>query len=196
MSPLAGLLFAAALLVGVAGLAKVVSPDPTRVALRTAGLPSARWMPRALGLSELAITIVVFVVAGRLGAGLVAAAYVGFAAFSALLLRRSRGRASCGCFGGSDSPVTKIHVVLNLLVAGAAAACMVEPVPHLIDAASDTPWGGVPFILLVALLAWLVQVALTALPALQAAEKAAPPRTSLRSTQTGRTLAAPGRPNS
>ena len=176
MSPLAGVLFAAALVLGVAGVAKVATPDGTRVALRTAGLPSGRWVSRLLGLAELAIAATALVVAGRLGAALVALAFLGFAGFSALLLTRSRGKASCGCFGGVDSPITRIHVVLNIVLAAAVAACIANPVPSVTATAADTPWAGLPFALLVVLLAWVLQVAFTTLPALQAAERAAPPR--------------------
>lgn len=176
MSPLAGVLFSAALVLGVAGVAKVATPDGTRVALRTVGLPSDRWAARLLGVIELTIAAVALVVAGRLGAVLVTLAYLGFASFSALLLQRSRGKASCGCFGGTDSPVTRIHVVLNVIIAAAVAATIASPVPAVATAAADTPWSGLLFALLVVLLAWVLQVAFTTLPALQAAERATPPR--------------------
>lgn len=176
MSPLAGVLFAAALVLGVAGVAKVVSPDGTRVALRTAGLPSGRWVSRLLGTAELAIAATALVVAGRLGALLVSVTFLGFAAFSGLLLARSRGKASCGCFGGTDSPITRIHVVLNVIVAAAVATCIARPVSGVADTAAETPGAGLPFALLIVLLAWVLQVAFTTLPALQAAERAAPPR--------------------
>lgn len=176
MSPLAGILFAAALVLGVAGVAKVMSPDGTRVALRTVGLPSGRLVVQLLGVVELAIAGVGLVVADRLGAGLVALAYLGFAGFSALLLRRSRGTASCGCFGGTDSPITRVHVVLNVIIAAAVVATLADPVPGVGAVAAETPWAGIPFALLVVLLAWVLQVAFTTLPALQAATRAAPPR--------------------
>lgn len=176
MSPLAGILFAAALVLGVAGVAKVVSPDGTRVALRTAGLPSGRWLARLLGAVEVVFAVVALVVAGQTGALLVALAYLGFAGFSALLLTRSRGQASCGCFGGTDSPVTAIHVVLNVIIAAAVAATIASPVPDVAATAADTPGAGLPFAILVVLLAWVLQVAFTTLPALQGAERAAPPR--------------------
>ncbi|MEO9165257.1 MAG: MauE/DoxX family redox-associated membrane protein [Aquihabitans sp.] len=175
MSPLAGVLFSAAIVLGVAGVAKVMTPDGTRVALRTVGLPSGRWAVRLLGIVELAITAVALVVAGRIGATLVALTYLGFAGFSALLLARSRGSASCGCFGGTDSPVTRIHVILNVIIAAAVATGIGYPVPGVADTAADTPWAGIPFALLVVLLAWVLQVAFTTLPALQAAERPAPP---------------------
>lgn len=171
MSPTAGIVFAAALLVAVAGIAKVARPAATQVALRTAGLPSTRPLARALGAVEVVLAAVALAVAGPVGAALVAAAYLGFAGFAALLLRRSRGQASCGCFGGDDAPVTSLHVWLNVGLAAAALVSLADPAPPIWEAAADTPWAGVPFVLLVLALAWLLFVAFTVLPAVQAAAR-------------------------
>lgn len=174
MSPVVGPLFAAALLLAVAGGAKVLRPAATQVALRTAGLPSARPVARLLGAVEVAMAAATFVVGGRLGAGCIAGAYLGFAGFSALLIRRSRGQASCGCFGGSDAPVTRLHVVINLLIAAVAVACLVDPSPGYWSVARDTAAAGVPFAAFTVILAWLLQVALTVLPAVEAAARRGP----------------------
>jgi hypothetical protein len=174
MSPVAGPLFAAALLLGVAGLLKLTSPDPTRVALRSAGLPSSVWAARAIGLGELGATAYVIGWGGRLGAALVALAYLAFAAFSLRVISATRGRASCGCFGSSDAPLTNLHVVVDLAIAAVALVAVADPVPGLGAVAADTPWAGSVFLGFTVLLAWLVQVLLTALPELQAAAR--PPR--------------------
>lgn len=189
MSPLAGIVFSGALLLLVAGAAKLVRPDATRVALRTAGLPSTRAVVRLLGAAEVGAAAVTFAVPGVLGASLVAVFYAGFAAFSALLLRRSRGRASCGCFGGDDAPVTTVHVWLNVAVAAAAALTLTEPTPSFVDAMGDTPAAGIPFAALVLLLAWLLFVAYTVLPAVQAAARPIPsPAAGTTGTGTGLTI--------
>lgn len=176
MSPTAGIVFAAALLIAVAGVAKVTRPAATQVALRTAGLPSSRLAAQVLGAVEVLLAGVALGVAGPVGAGVVAVAYLGFAAFSAQLLRRSRGTASCGCFGGDDAPVTQLHVWLNVALAAAALVSLADPAPAIWQAAADTPWSGVPFLLLVATLTWLLLVTLTVLPSVlaTAARPAAP----------------------
>jgi hypothetical protein len=176
VSPTAGIVFAAALLIALAGVAKITRPAATQVALRTAGLPSSRPAAQLLGVVEVAIAVVALAVAGTAGAALVAASYLGFAAFSAQLLRRSRGTASCGCFGGDDAPVTRLHVWLNAVLAAAALLSLADPAPPIWEAAADTPWAGVPFVLLVLALAWLLLVALTVLPSVlaTAARPAAP----------------------
>jgi len=193
MAPTVGIVFAAALLVAMAGAAKLLRPDPTRVALRTAGLPSAPWTARVLGVGELALAVVALVVAGRLGAGLVGVAYLGFAGFAALLLHRSRGRASCGCFGGDDAPVTRLHVGLNLLLAAAVVPALIDPTGPIWEVADDTPWAGVPFLALVVVLTWLLLVALTVLPAVLASARPAPSATG-HSTTAAAAAAAAGLP--
>lgn len=165
---------AAALLLGVAGVAKAVSPAPTRVALRTAGLPGTLWFVRLIAAGEVTLAVVAVLAGGRLGAALLGLAYLGFAGFSMRVIATSRGKASCGCFGASDAPLGTLHVVINLLIAGVAAVALVDPMASLAHVVADTPLGGSVFIVFAVLLAWLLQVALTGLPELKAAAR--PPR--------------------
>lgn len=178
MSPVAGPLLAAALLLGVAGLLKVTNPSPARVALRSAGLPDTVLAARTIGAGELAVTVYALGLGGRLGAGLVALAYVAFAVFSQRVIRATRGRATCGCFGNSDAPLTRLHVYVNVAVAGVALIAVADPVPGLVTVARDTPLAGAPFVAFAVLLAWLVAVVLTAVPQLQSA--AHPPAKAAR----------------
>lgn len=174
MSPVAGPFFAAVLVLGAAGALKLARPDAARVALRAAGLPSSAAAVRVLGAGELAIAIWALGWGGRGAAAAVAAAYLGFAGFAEVVRRRSRGRAPCGCFGSSGAPLTSLHVAVDAVVAAVALAAVVRPVPGLIDAAADTPAAGVAFLGYTLLLAWLLQVVLTALPELDAAVHASP----------------------
>jgi hypothetical protein len=87
----------------------------------------------------------------------------------------TRGAAPCGCFGASSAPVGTLHVIINLVIAVGVALAAIDAPGPIWEAAADTPWAGVPFVGLVALLAWLVYLALTALPETIAAAKAAPP---------------------
>jgi hypothetical protein len=169
MSPVAGPFFAAVLVLGAAGALKVARPDAARVALRAAGLPSSAWAVRVLGVGELAIALWAVGWGGRGAAAAVAVAYLGFAGFAELVRRRSRGKASCGCFGSSGAPLSRLHVVVDVVVAAVAVAAVARPVPGFVDAAAETPAAGVPFVGFTLLLAWLLQVVLTALPELQAA---------------------------
>lgn len=169
MSPVAGPLFAAAILLGIAGVLKLARPDATRVALRTAGLPGRAAVARSIGLGEVGVALYVLVAGGRWAAALLTCAYLGFAAFSALVVARSKGQAPCGCFGASDTPLTKLHVWVDVGIAAVGAIGVVVGLPGIASVAGDTPLAGVPFVGFTIILAWLVLVLLTALPALQAA---------------------------
>lgn len=175
MSPLAGLVFAAALLLGAAGLGKAVRPAATRIALRSAGLPASEPVARSLGVGEVLLALAALLVGGPVATGLVAVAYLGFAWFARRLDTRTRGSAPCGCFGASSAPVGTLHVVLNLLIALGLGIAAVDAPGAIWDAAGDTPWAGVPFVGLTLLLTWMLYVALTALPETLAAARAAAP---------------------
>jgi hypothetical protein len=171
MSPFAGPLFAASLLLGVAGIGKVLRPDATRVALRSAGLPNDPWSARLLGAVEFAAALGAVVVGGWLHASFVTAFYLGFAWFSWRLDNRTRGQASCGCFGDSSAPVGRVHVAVNLAVAAVVSGAIMVPSEGIASATSETPWAGVPFLLLTALTTWMLYVTLTVLPTTLAAAR-------------------------
>lgn len=170
MLGIAGPFFAAAALLGAAGLAKLIRPRSTAQALRSAGLPGTLLLGRGLGAVELAIAVGALLSGDRLAAGLVAACYLGFALFTVRLLVLAEA-ASCGCFGESEAPATPVHVALNLAAATAAALAAGWPPGALQSVLADQPWAGLPFLALVALLAWLAYVALTLLPELSQAAR-------------------------
>ncbi|HEX8804486.1 MAG TPA: MauE/DoxX family redox-associated membrane protein, partial [Acidimicrobiales bacterium] len=84
---LTALLGAAALLLLVAGAAKVADPTRTSVALAALGWPSSPALVRAGAAAEVVLGATALVVGGRVPAGLVAASYVGFGWFVAGALR-------------------------------------------------------------------------------------------------------------
>jgi Methylamine utilisation protein MauE len=116
---LIGPLAIAALVLGLAGAAKLRSPDPAARAALAIGLPSRRWLVRALALVELALAAWSLVAPGALPAALLAAVYAGFAGIAAVLARR---QSACGCFGTEDAPATAAHWLLSVLLAVACAA--------------------------------------------------------------------------
>ena len=121
---------AAAVLLLVAGLPKVVDPEPTRRAARDAGLPSGAGTVRLLGAAEAALGAAALLVGGRVPALLVALTYLGFAAVVTRGLVRG-DMESCGCFNGDDSPPSVLHVVIDAgLAASALAVALAAAVPR------------------------------------------------------------------
>src|SRR5690242_16119216 len=115
---------AAALLLAVAGVAKVREPLSLVRALRAAGLRVrapllARWV-RSLALVEALVGVVALVRPEPVVAGLVALSYAGFTAFVLRALRSGSPLASCGCFGKVDTPPTPGHAAVTALLAVAA----------------------------------------------------------------------------
>lgn len=152
----------AALLVVLAGVAKLRRPGATRDALAWSR-PWATTAIRALGVGEVGLAVVVLTVGGRPAFGVLALAYVGFIAVAVRQRRAGRG---CGCFGTPTVTVGPLHLVVDgvaALAAGAAAVLAVPGVPGVL------PTGLVPAatsMLLLVTATFLGQLLLTALPEL------------------------------
>jgi predicted MFS family arabinose efflux permease len=73
---------------------------------------------------------------------LVAASYLGFAAFVVAALRHGTMIGSCGCFGREDTPPHWSHVALNVVLAGVALALALQRDGAPLDAVLDRPGQG------------------------------------------------------
>lgn len=182
---LGALAAAAAVLLIASGVAKLRTPGPTATmltSLRSAVYPPARRRAsraalrvaaRFVGVGEIAVGTAFVAGGGRLAAVLLAGCYAAFAVV-ALVLSRSvaAGRpTACGCFGGTDAPVGAAHVLLDLIAFGAAAGVAVRPVGALGGFADTGTAVAVVGCAQAVLLAWLGYLAITALPALEAARR-------------------------
>jgi hypothetical protein len=152
---------AATLMLGAAGAAKLVRPDDTARALRTAGLSLGRTAVRVGALGELAVAIAAVAAPGPLTGTLVALSYAAFGGFVILALRKDWPLSSCGCFGRPDTRPTAAHAVLNLAAAAVAAwwAAVVDGPLH--DLIRHEPWGGGPLLLVTAVIAGLAYLVWT-----------------------------------
>ncbi len=129
----------------VAGLAKVVSPLPTRSALTSIGLTVPAPAVRVLGSIEVALAVATVVVGGTVLPMLVGAVHLVFAGVVALIMRR--GGPSCGCFGSLDTPVSGLHIGSNLVAAAVAFAAV--GAAGLTDVLADQPGAGVAYVVAV-----------------------------------------------
>jgi hypothetical protein len=169
---LIGLVSAAALLLGAAGLAKILQRAPARSALAAAGVPgahrlSAKTANRASGLAELAIALVALLAGGRLAAALIAAAFLVLAGLSARMMRIESGQ-DCGCFA-KPVAVSHWHTAVNLSCALAGLIAVVQPAGSLISHFGQQPVTAAALLLAAAVLAYLGYLVMTALPELNAA---------------------------
>ena len=174
---LIGLYLVAAGLLVVAGVAKAARPDDTARALASLlpGPPAAarvmRWLVRTGALAEAALGAVAIAVPRPATAALVALSYVCFFGVVACARRRGGPLATCGCFGRPDTPPTAVHLVVDLVLAVAAAIVAVGAPRHgtLVTQLAHQPWAGVPLLFVSAVGLWLTALALSALAALTAA---------------------------
>jgi nitroreductase len=158
---------AAALLLVVAGAAKVRRPGD----LGTAA-PVGAVTLRALAGFELVLGLVAIVRPSTLAAAGVALSYLAFAVYVLWLRARGNPLATCGCFGAIDTAPTRAHVVVDLGLAVAAAGVAVSPVSGwLPDVLDGQPGAGWPLLLAAATIAVLAYAALSPLARVDGARR-------------------------
>jgi hypothetical protein len=142
---------AGALVLLVAGAAKVADPTRTAGALRALGWPSSRGLVRAGAAAELLVGAGALVVGGPVLAGLVAVSYLAFALFVAAALTSGTPIGSCGCLGRADTPPTALHVVVDAVLAAGALVAAATSADPLLDAGAAELAGA---IVVAAAVAW------------------------------------------
>lgn len=162
MSALAPPFALLAVLLALAGIAKLRSPAPAASALFALGLPSRTWLVRLIGAGELALGVAALAAPGTVTAILIALAYAGFAAV-VLMLARSAAGIPCGCFGEGSFTATRAHAAVDAGAAVLAAVYAVDPAGGPADWLSD-PLAGTAAIAAVACAAWLCWALFTAPP--------------------------------
>ena len=120
----------AALVLVVAGVAKLRAPGPAVRALRALGLPAAAPVIRAFAIGEIALGIWALANPSSAPAIALACCYVAFAGLALLLAAR---RASCGCFGDGDFPASRVQALLSAVLAAACALAAVWPPSGFLD---------------------------------------------------------------
>ncbi len=166
-----GVVHALALLLLVAAAAKLGDPTSASVALRQVGLPGGTLVVRLLALVEVAVAGAVLLVGGFVPAAALGLLHLGFAGFIAQLRRAAGAKASCGCFGAAEAPVDRLHVVVNVVAAGAVAAALAFPLPSVPAVLDDRVGLALGYVTAVMIGAWATGLCLTSLPSLLAAQR-------------------------
>ncbi len=188
---LIGLYLIAAALLVIAGIAKALRPDDTARALPRllpgGRAPTPRLLRRAVRIGALAepvLGLVALVAPRPLTAALVALSYTSFAVVVAYARTRGGALATCGCFGRPDTPATRLHVAVDIALAGAAAA-VAAGAPSggsIASLLAHQPWAGLPLLFVSAVGLWLTFLALSALAALEGARRLVQPATARAAT--------------
>lgn len=167
-------LYAAALLLALAGLVKVRDPMPTAHVLATSGLPHRVWLVRFLGLFELLIGIGSLGVARwevRISLGVLYSLFGGFLGY--VLIKRVP-LTTCGCAGREQTPPSWLHVVLNVGAAMVAALAAQSGTAGIRTLILHLRFAAGPFLLGTLMLAYLLYMAVALLPRLSVLDGAAP----------------------
>ena len=149
-----------ALLLVIAGLAKVFQPAPTAELLSLFGLPPLTAVVVGLGATEIAVGLLALVVGGPYFAAVVGVFYLGFCGVTAKAMLG--GAASCGCFGQVNAPPSTVHIVGNAIFAVVSGAAMWSRTP--LELMADAQLSGIVFVCAAGVIAGLALVAFTALP--------------------------------
>ncbi len=120
------MLAAAALVLCVAGVAKLRSPGAAVRALATLGVPTGAGPVRLVAAGELGLGVLCLLHPSRPAAAALSAVYATFAGIAIALKRR---RAACGCFGDGDVPASGLQAALSAVLALASLASASAP-PH------------------------------------------------------------------
>lgn len=174
MAPAGGIFDALAVLLGFAGVAKLIRPAGVTAALDRLHPPGwnvlGQWpVARILGGAEVVVAVAALSAGGRAWAIVLTVFYL---SFTLVAWRLSAGPATdCGCFGAPSSPMNRTHVIVDAVLTVAAAATVVLP-PAPLAERLDTPAQAVAHVLVVALLVAVGFLAFTVLPALVDARKA------------------------
>src|SRR5437588_10418054 len=107
----------AAVVLIVAGLAKLRSPAGAARALGTLGVGADPVLVRGIAIVEIALGGWAAIRPGMVVAAGVAGAYGGFAGLAWLLARR---QASCGCFGEREHPASAVQSIVSAVHAATA----------------------------------------------------------------------------
>jgi hypothetical protein len=157
---------AAALVLCVAGVAKLRSPHPASGALASLGLAAGPGPVRVLGALEVALGCSGLIAPGALVAVPMAAAYAVFALVARLLVSR---RASCGCFGESEVPASTGQSVLSVVLATVCVLAAVRVPASLLWMLARPVGLSAALVLALAGCAYAIVVAYTLLPSAWAA---------------------------
>jgi hypothetical protein len=169
-------------LLAIAGVMKLIRPDDTARAVAPVvpgrlrpllRFRSLRMLIRAGALAEVVLGTAAMFLPRPLPAALVATSYTAFAGLVVYVRFQGGSLASCGCFGTPDTPATRVHVVINLGLAAAAAVVAVDapPAGSTVSIIAGQPLYGLPFLAVGGLGIWLTFLALSSLAQLQAARR-------------------------
>lgn len=149
-----------AVLLVLAGVAKLRAPGAARAVLGDVRLPSSDLAVRLLGGGEVLLGALVLVLGTRLAYAGLAVAYT---AFAVIAERQRRAGRSCGCFGEASTATTPLHVAVDVAASVIASVAAALSAPAFSSIVTPSVSGAAAVVALV-LAAAAVRTLLTQLP--------------------------------
>lgn len=143
-----GAVVGAAVIIAVAGVAKMAKPQVAIHAMQAAGVTVPAWLVTAFGGFELALGVAVVTWQWMPAVALLAGCYSGFAVFALRILVGGGPAVSCGCFGQDDAPIGVEHVIVNLAMAAVIVAAIAGIGPRAPDPVAAVGTTALLFVLL------------------------------------------------
>ena len=168
-----GPLLVGAVILVVAGAAKLFRPRETALALRLSGVPASSSAVRLGALVEIGVATGAMFTGAPVLCIAVGLSYVAFAAFVGVALVRGLPLSSCGCLGEPDAPPTGVHVGLDLVLAAGAFWAAVNGLGSPLGSLLHRPVLGAGLAIGVGVVSWLSILALTTLGQLGAESRRA-----------------------
>lgn len=166
----------AAVLLVIAGAAKIVAPAQAVDSLRAAGASMPAIGVRALGTVEAAIGTAAALEPSAATAIALAVAYLGFCLFLLRLIRNGNRNLDCGCFGGSGAQATPAHVALNATALAVCVAAAIDPPASVTSLVEGGTFSGLTAAVGIAACVYAAYLAFTAWPKAWGAYQSETPR--------------------
>jgi hypothetical protein len=155
----------------IGGVLKAIRPEPTTRAIGilfgSSEPKGSGWQVRIAALTEAALGVLGAFFPYWFFAAAIAVCYLAFTVFVVFVRNRRGPLATCACFSSVDARPTRIHVAVDLALAGCAASVAFSnnqaSLPTLL---AHQQLVGVPLLGACAVCTWLVLMALVALPRL------------------------------
>ena len=150
--------FMACQLLAIGGCLKLLNPQLSHDAWKKLNLPSSLILVRSVGFSEFATAICGMLIAGKFLPIVVA---VWFAIFSILTwyILRLPVPLPCGCFGKSEVPTTRSHLLMNFALMIASLGAI--GVDGLAEQVTSRSWWGAGYLAVLIMGSVLIYAVLT-----------------------------------
>ena len=150
--------FMACQLLAIGGCLKLLNPQLSHDAWKKLNLPSSLILVRSVGFSEFVTAICGMFIVGKFFPIMVAAWFAIFSILTWYILRLPVPL-PCGCFGKSEVPTTRSHLLVNVALMSASFGAI--GIDGLAEQVTSRSWWGVGYLVVLIMGSILIYAVLT-----------------------------------